>query len=286
MSGSRRGGRDEAGDAAHQVFFHIGHAGRNVDRPRAPRACRAQRAVVVAKAQRLGAHAASRSRAATPPPPRAPCAAARPARRTVQRRHRRQAVGADGDRHARRVEMREPRQPGAHPHVAARTGHEHGARVAQPLERRRRSGARRGRPACRAAVAEPAMYSTGSQCGRAPRVGPDAERLEHVANGPASGAQELDLLGRLAEVHRQRRPRGAPRRSRVNSAGDTEYGACATTDDQRRRAGSAGGSPRRPRPRATRSPRLADLRAGSDARSRAVRETRRRRGRRRAGSRA
>ena len=102
----------------------------------------------------------SRRRTRAPARPAASrCRAARRRHRRRQRAHRRQlgedvqvrrarqAVGADRDAHARRVEVLDRRRAGAGVAVAARTGHERRAARRQPLRDRPPSSARRARRA-------------------------------------------------------------------------------------------------------------------------------------------
>ena len=143
----------------------------------------------------------------------------------------REAVGADRHRHAGGVEVRQARQSGADPLVAARTGDDDRAGVAQPLERRRRSDARRGRPAGPAAGSRARRdtrpdRTPAAATRRSRRRAPRASR--GTVRGRCAGTRSPR---RLAEVDRQRRAAALRARSRANSAGDTEYGACATTDN-------------------------------------------------------
>ena len=188
-------------------------------------------------------------------PSRAPCADQRGALENLRRRHiRRQpphrlqlgeqvqivdageAVGADRDLHAGLVEALDRRIADAHPLVAARTGHQRRA------DRARRASA---------AVAElhtvddqrPRVDDADGDRGRSPDrnrespvVTPRADDLEHAAPGAAALVEELDLLGRLAEVNAHDRHGVSLTAARIalNSSSDVEYGACGASETARR----------------------------------------------------
>ena len=163
-----------------------------------------------------------------------------------------QAVGADRDRHARRVEPLERRRADADPLVAARAGHERRAARAQPRQARRRRAARRARPAsARRARRRRSRYSTGPQTGRHPVVAPGADPSQQVAPRAACRDASNSISSgdsprcTLVSGRRCRRPRrGSPGTAR----GDTEYGACGASRDADLRAAARGVARARPRP--------------------------------------
>ena len=137
-----------------------------------------------------------------------------------------QAVGADRDAHAGRVECVDGRAAGADPAVAARTGHDVAPpRPAAPARRRR--AARRARPAA-ASDSSPNARCTPPDRSRAasirdstrpaPRARAESARRRRAGTRTSSGDSPRWML---ASGVRACSPAIA-----ANSAGDTEYGAC------------------------------------------------------------
>ena len=138
----------------------------------------------------------------------------------VQRRRRREAVGADRDRHTGRVEVRQTRRPGTDPLVAARARDHDRARAGAVVPGPRRSDAPRGRQARPAEGSRPRQgtardrtpaRATRPSRRRAPRassrIGPPPVRRNSISSGDSprwtvSGATR-PLRGDLAEQRRR-----------------------------------------------------------------------------------
>ena len=148
----------------------------------------------------------------------------------VQIRRARQAVGADRDAHAGRVEVLDRRRAGAGVPVAARTGDERRAARAQPRQIvARHLHAVHGEHARveKAAVVEILHRATPGATHAASQAPSSSSSARH---GPPPVRDELDFLGRLrrgARCRARTASRSTALRIARNTSGATEYGACA-----------------------------------------------------------
>ena len=156
---------------------------------------------------------------------------------TVQILDARQAVGADRDPHAGRVEALDRRRAGAGPAVAARAGDERRARV-----RETRSSAV---VSCTPCTASSARVSSPSRRGTRPGHTPAAPTRRSRHRVCSSSSRHAPVPSRRNSTSSADSPRWtligaiAARRRAIarNSAGDTEYGACGTTTARSRADG-------------------------------------------------